>query len=264
MLECVVNVSEGRRPDVIAALARAAGRDVLDVHSDPFHHRSVFTLVGTDAVRHLSALAVETLDLAEHSGVHPRLGVVDVVPFVPLAGSTMADARRARDQFCEWAATELGVPCFRYGPERSLPDIRRRAWTDLAPDVGPDRPHPTAGAMCVGVRSFLVAYNVWLTEPDPILAKRIAALVRGPHLRALGLVVGDAVQVSMNLIAPDRLGPAQAYDLVARHGAIDRAELVGLIPMAVLRAVPRHRWAELDLAEDRTIERRLARRGASG
>ena len=104
--------------------------------------------------------AVRRLDLRDHAGVHPRLGVVDVVPFVPLAGSALADAVTARDAFAAWVVAELGVPCFLYGPERTLPEIRRRAWVELAPDVGPDEAHPSGGAICVGARRPLVAYNV--------------------------------------------------------------------------------------------------------
>ena len=139
MLECVVNLSEGRRPDVIAALAAAAGADLLDVHSDRHHHRSVLTLVGRGARSAGSlALAVEALDLGGHDGAHPRIGVVDVVPFVPYGdGTTMADALAARDGFAAWAADELGVPCFLYGPERTLPEVRRHAFGALAPDHGP-------------------------------------------------------------------------------------------------------------------------------
>ena len=133
-------------------------------------------------------------------------------------------------------AATLGVPCFLYGEERSLPQVRKEAWRTLAPDTGPREPHPTAGAMCVGARPPLVAYNVWLVEPDLALARRIAAAVRGPHLRALGLAVGRRVQVSMNLIAPGVLGPAAAYDLVAAQAPVAGAELVGLVPQDVLLA----------------------------
>ena len=260
MIECVVNVSEGRRPEVLSALVAASGRDLLDVHSDPFHHRSVFTLVGVEAVRALSTAAVGRLDLGQHEGVHPRLGAVDVVPFVPLAGSTMAEALAERDRFAHWAAEALGVPSFLYGPERTLPEIRRRAWVDLPPDVGPDEPHPTAGAMCVGARPVLVAYNVYVRSVDLAGARHIASQIRGPYLRALGLQVGDRVQVSMNLIEPAIVGPAQAYDAVARHAAVEEAELVGLVTEAVLYAIPRRRWAELDLGPERTVEFRLASR----
>ena len=152
MLECVVNVSEGARPPLVAAIARAAGDDLLDVHADAHHNRSVLTVVGEDAPRAVARAAIERLDLRAHRGVHPRIGVVDVVPFVPLAGSTLADAVAARDRFLAWMATELGVPGFAYGPERSLPDVRRHAFAGLAPTAGPSRPHPTAGAVAVGAR----------------------------------------------------------------------------------------------------------------
>jgi glutamate formiminotransferase len=258
VLECVVNVSEGRREDRLGIIAAAAGVALLDVHRDSDHHRAVLTLVGTDAPRRVAAAAVAELDLRAHDGVHPRLGVVDVVPFVPLGAATMADAVNARDAFAAWAGDDLGVPCFLYGEERSLPHVRREAWSTLAPDTGPREPHPTAGAMCVGARPPLVAYNVWLVEPDLALARRIAAAIRGPHIRALGLAVGRRVQVSMNLIAPEVLGPAAAYDLVAAQAPAAGAELVGLVPQDVLVAIAPERWNELDLGPDRTIEARLA------
>lgn len=263
MLECVVNISEGRDHALIADIAATCGDDLLDVHSDPDHHRSVFTLVGEDPPRRLASRAVELLDLSHHDGVHPRLGVVDVVPFVPLAGATAADALAARDRFATWAAETLGVPCFLYGPERTLPDVRRHAFRDGAPDTGPATPHPTAGACAVGSRPVLVAYNLWLAEPDIETARRVARDLRGPEVRALGLAVGSQVQVSMNLVAPDVVGPADVYDKVAAEVPVARAELVGLIPSAVLERIPSERWEQLDIDDDRTIEARLARR-ASG
>jgi glutamate formiminotransferase/glutamate formiminotransferase/formiminotetrahydrofolate cyclodeaminase len=263
VLECVVNVSEGRDGAVLAALRDAAGDSLLDVHTDPHHHRSVLTLLGEDAARSVAAVAVERIDLRTHSGVHPRLGAVDVVPFVALEGSTVVDAVRARDDFAAWFARTHEVPCFAYGPERTLPEVRRRAFHGLDPSVGPAAPHPTAGATAVGARPVLVAFNLWL-DGDLPTARAIAAAVRGPAIRALGLPVGDRVQVSMNLIAPDEVGPARAYDLVAgaaseRGARVDGAELVGLLPASVLARIPASRWAELDLDEDRTIEARLAR-----
>ncbi len=262
MLECVVNVSEGRDDEVLQRLAAAAGPDLLDLHRDPDHHRSVLTLVGVDAPRRVASEAVDGIDLHGHTGVHPRLGAVDVVPFVPLAGSTMTDALAARDAFARWMGEDLGVPVFLYGPERSLPDVRRRAFRDLAPDVGPPTPHPTAGACCAGAREVLVAYNVWLTGTSLAEAREVAAAIRQPALRALGLEVGASVQVSMNLVAPARLGPAEAYDLVAAalagpDASIERAELVGLVPAAVVEAVDPARWDELDLAPERSIEARV-------
>ena len=264
MLECVVNVSEGRDPAAIAEIAAAAGPDLLDVHTDPDHNRTVLTLVGEEAPRRVATEALSRLDLSRHSGAHPRVGVVDVVPFVPLANSTMRDARRARDAFATWLAGEHGVPVFLYGDERSLPEVRRGAFRTLTPDVGPSTPHPTGGAACVGCRGVLVAYNVWLGDASIEEARRIATAIRRREVRALGLLVGDHVQVSMNLLDPDVLGPAAAHDLVAEHvrapAFIERAELVGLVPAEVVDAIDPGRWAALDLSADQTIEARLARR----
>ena len=260
MLECVVNISEGRDGEVIAAVAAAAGSDLLDVHTDPHHHRSVLTLLGEEAPRAVARAAVDLIDLRSHQGVHPRIGAVDVVPFVPLDGSTFEDALAARDRFCGWAAAELALPCFSYGPDRTLPEIRRRAFVDLLPTTGPARPHPTAGAAAVGARPLLVAYNVWLTEPDLARARAVAAEIRSPQVRTLGLAVGDRVQVSMNLVDPLAVGPAAATDAVAALASVAGCELVGLVPEAVLRAVPSGRWSELDLAVDRTIEARRQQR----
>lgn len=260
MLECVVNISEGRNAGFLSSCRAVLGEDLLDVHSDPDHHRSVFTLAGEEAARVLASEVVTALDLASHEGVHPRIGTVDVVPFVPLHGSTMDDALAARGRFARWIADELGVPCFLYGPERTLPDVRRRAWRDLSPDIGPGTPHPRAGAVCVGARPPLVAYNVWLADSTPETARQLAATVRGPHVRALGLQVGSECQVSMNLVSPDEVGPAAVFDAVAAHARVARAELVGLIPASALASVARSRWEELDLAVERTIEWRWANR----
>ena len=176
----------------------------------------------------------------------------------------IAPSLAARDAFARWAGAELGLPCFLYGPERSLPEVRREAWTTLAPDRGPAAPHPTAGAAAVGARPALVAYNLWLAEADVAAARRVAAQIRGPHVRALGLAVGDCVQVSCNLIAPWQIGPGAAFDAVARRAGVARAELVGLVPLGVLEAEPRHRWPELDLNSSRTIEARLEQAGLDG
>ena len=264
MLECVVNISEGRDPARVERIGAAAGADLLDVHTDPHHHRSVLTLIGEEAPRAVAVAAVAEIDLRTHAGVHPRLGVVDVVPFVALTGSTAADALAARDRFARWFAQAHGVPCFLYGPERTLPEVRRRAFADLHPDIGPAVPHPTAGATAVGQRGILVAYNVWVEATDLASVRALAASVRGPAVRALGLRVGDRYQVSMNLIDPQVVGPAHAFDAVVGaaasvgpHLAVTGAELVGLVPDVVLHAVPRARWESLDLSPDRTIEARL-------
>ena len=156
------------------------------------------------------------------------------------------------------------LPCFLYGPERSLPTVRREAWRSLRPDAGPAAPHPTAGAAAVGARPILVAYNLWLAEPDLERARLIGRAMRGPHVRVLALRVGDAVQVSCNLIDPWTFGPEAAFDAVASRAGVARAELVGLAPAAVLAGVPPHRWKELDLDPSSTIEARLEQAGLDG
>ena len=251
MLECVVNVSEGRRASVLDALAAAAGSDLLDLHADPFHHRSVLTLVGDEAPRRVAAAAVRLVDLRRHSGAHPRLGAVDVVPFVG------DDAVGARDAFIGWAISSLHLPALPYGPGGpSLPEVRRSARARLGRAV-----HPTAGAVAVGARDVLVAYNLVLADADLALARRVAGAVRGPVVRALGLAVGSEVQVSLNLVDPATVGPADAWDAVSALTTVARAELVGLVPRSVLDAVPEDRWERLDLSPDRTIEARLTRSG---
>jgi glutamate formiminotransferase len=254
VLECVINVSEGHDDPRLWAIVAAGGDTVLDVHRDEHHNRAVLTLAGEGveaAAREVARAAVALLDLATHDGVHPRIGVIDVVPFVPLEGSTMNDAVRARDEFAAWAERELDLPCYVYGPERSLPEIRRGVR---------DRVHPTAGACAVGAREVLVAYNLWLASDDVSMAIAIAKAVRSPSVRSIGLRVGEAVQVSCNLIAPAVFGPAEIYELVASRSDVMRAELVGLLPRDVLSAIPRDEWEALDLSEDRTIEARLEAR----
>jgi glutamate formiminotransferase / 5-formyltetrahydrofolate cyclo-ligase len=291
LAECVVNISEGRDQATIDAVGQAGGPAVLDVHSDPEHHRSVVTLGGPleaveDAARRVVASAVAHIDLRDHVGIHPRLGAADVVPFVPLPSldSSLDGSARwtderwspvvgARDRFAHWAGTELEVPCFLYGPERSLPDIRRTAFHPLKPDTGPPEPHPTAGSMAVGARAVLIAYNIWIAAPagegpdgGPAralsVARSLAADLRTPSLRSLGLPVDGGAQVSCNLTEPATTSVAAVYDAVADGAesmgcSVLRAELVGLMPAAALEQIPRRRWPELDLDADRTIEGRL-------
>lgn len=270
LLECVVNLSEGCDLAALAALSAAAGRCLLDRHSDCAHHRSVFTLAGGEsavlnAVRELVRVAVKLLDLRGHIGAHPRFGVVDVVPWVALEGWPLKDAQgpgaeralKARDAFALWAARDLGLPAFLYGPGRSLPEVRREAWRTVLPDFGPREPHPTAGSVAVGARGLMVAYNLWLEEPDLAKARAVAAALRSAEVRALAFALGERVQVSCNLVQPLVVGPAQVWDAVASIAPVATAELVGLVPHAVLAATPRWRWEELDLAVERTIEERL-------
>ena len=276
--ECVINISEGRDLAVVAAVAKAAGTTLADVHTDADHHRSVLTLVGTlseveEAARAVATAATERIDLTAHEGVHPRLGAVDVVPFVPLADpggptTTWEEATAARDAFAAWAGAALALPCFLYGPERTLPEVRRRAFRDLAPDAGPPAPHPSAGAAAVGVRGVLIAWNVWLAADraaspggaDVVaVARDIAAGLRSPILRTLGLAVEGGAQVSCNVIDPSAVDLADVYDAVAAGAAAAgcravRGELVGLAPRSALDAVPEERWEQLGLSERTTIE----------
>lgn len=279
LLECVVNVSEGRDEAVLGHIAAAAGPALLDRHCDPDHNRTVFTLAGpvdlmAEASRALAGATLSLLDLRRHAGAHPRLGVLDVVPFVPyepgqsgLEDLTVAVAQR--DGFARWLGREMGVPSFLYGPlsggrTRSLPDIRRLAFGSgpdgLRPDSGPAQADPRLGATAVGARPVLVAYNVWVSSVE--VAQMVAPLVRGLEVRALGLAVGARAQVSCNLIEPGRYGPARLYDAVAalvgeRGGKVEGGELVGLIPEAVLATVPVGRRVELGLSEEATVESRL-------
>lgn len=277
-LTCVANLSEGRDAAALARIVAAAGDTLLDLHSDTDHHRSVATLlVETDTLHRVLATAVEMLSLVGHVGVHPRVGVLDVLPFVPLQpGATLAELAGAdldaaiatRDATGAWLAEEFAVPCFAYGPavhgaERTLPDIRRHAFTDLVPDWGPAAPHPRAGAVCLGARRVLVAYNVVLDTADIAFGRSLATALRGPELRTLAFPLATGVQISANLVAPWRVGPADFYDAVAVRAAaqgarIVSAELVGLLPAAVLTAIAPERWDQLDLSPERTVEARLA------
>lgn len=260
MLECVINISEGGNPSQLNELSAELGPDLLDLHSDADHNRSVFTLAGEDPARVLTASAAAMFDIREHHGVHPRVGIIDVVPFVALEPSSFAEAIAARNRFAEFASSELGIPCFLYGPERTLPFIRKHAFVDLLPDFGPSEPHPRSGAICVGARPILIAYNVWLKDQTVETAQHIAKTIRTNERRTLGLQVGAHAQVSMNLIDHEVTGPAEAYDAVAALAPVDHAELVGLVPARALARIPRERWSELDLGGEKTIEWRLAER----
>lgn len=303
-LECVVNVSEGRDDRVVDRLAAACGHVLLDVHSDPDHDRSVLTLAGDDelvesSVRMLAAAVVSAVDFSTYAGQHPAFGVLDVVPFVPLvrvpsdsrvpaggeaAAHPAAPARlatvprldralAARDRFARWAGSELGIPCYLYGPlppggHRTLPQLRRNAGEDLEPDTGPARPQPRTGSCAVGARHFLVAYNVWLAGADVDVARSVASAIRGPAVRAIGLDLAGRAQVSCNLVDPLTIGPAEVFDEIAARvelagAGVDHCELVGLVPASVLAGTPEHRWTELDLHPETTIEARMEDLGLS-
>jgi glutamate formiminotransferase len=283
VLECVPNVSEGRDRAVIDDLARSCGPSLLDVHADADHHRSVFTLAGPGAadaaaaVRTLARAVVERLDLRTHEGVHPRVGVFDVVPFVAL-DEPAASAVDAARSFGRWIASELGVPVFLYGEAdvdgRTLPDVRRDAFSQRAPDFGPPAPDPRTGATAVGARPPLVAVNCRLDRDDVALARSIAHEVRArdgglPGVRALGFRLGSVgvAQVSMNVTDLDATGVEPACTAVRRAAeaagaTVVAVELVGLVPVAEYE-----RWSEgfrawTGLTADVTIGARLAAAGS--
>jgi len=272
LFECVLNLSEGQRLALLDELSEAAGPSLRDRHADAEHNRSVFTLINEpDVLFHdvhaLVTLAMHLLDLESHAGVHPRFGVVDVVPFVALDPSRSDEARALRDETATWIATTFTVPVFLYGPledgtARTLPEIRRGAFRTLVPDMGPEEPNILLGATAVGTRGVLVAWNICLRDVTLAEAKAIAIEVRGPGVRSLAFEVGDIVQVSCNLIDPFNIGPSVVYDDVKRRlqrGVIERCELVGLVPEAVVRAQDPARWEQLGLSLEATIEARLAR-----
>lgn len=281
MLACVVNMSEGRRGHVLDALAAACGPALLDLHVDPDHHRSVFTLAAADAggteaaVRRLATVAAEDLSLDGHDGVHPRLGAIDVVPFVALAPTPPDIAVAAARAFARWLGATLHVPAFLYGaadPEgRTLPEVRRDAFTQRAPDAGPREPHPRLGATAVGARPPLVALNVELDRDDLALAQLVARAVRErdgglPGVRALGLRLESRghAQVSLNLVDLDATGlepaaTAVRHQLEAAGARVGRVELVGLLPAAALAACSAKFLEWSGLSADQTIEARAAR-----
>jgi glutamate formiminotransferase len=279
MLECVANISEGRQREVMDALAGACGASLLDLHDDLDHHRSVFTLAGPGprdaetAVSALAAMAAERLDLSVHDGVHPRLGVIDVVPFVAL-DEDHDIATNASLAFAEWIASELAVPVFLYDDadplRRSLPELRRLAFRGRNPDLGPAAPHPRLGATAVGARPPLIAVNCWLDTNDVLVARELARGVREVDgglagVRALGLLLEseDVAQVSMNLIDLPVTGLEDACTTVRRSADkegfdVTKVEVVGLIPAAELARCSDEfkEWAEL--TSDLTVEGRLS------
>jgi glutamate formiminotransferase len=270
LIECVPNVSEGCRLDVVARMAESitstSGVRLLNHSSEAAHNRSVFTFVGDpsgvrQAVLTLFERAVADIDLRGHQGVHPRLGAVDVVPFVPLAGATMADCVAIARSTGSAIAATFGVPVYLYevasdNPARKrLEDIRRGAFEGLkdkmslpewTPDFGPAHPHPSVGATVVGARRILIAYNVNLASDRLDIAKAIARAIRQsngglPFLKAMGVRLdAGVVQVSMNLTNYEQTPMYVAFDAVrreaTRHGvAIRGSEVIGLIPQAALR-----------------------------
>jgi glutamate formiminotransferase len=285
-LESVPNVSEGRAPESIAAIRDAfarGGARVLDVHADPDHHRSVYTLVARDDEALVGALlagvaeARARIDLRTHDGVHPRVGAADVVPLVPLRAQDMPRAEGAARQLARRIG-DVGLPVFLYGTvgEGRRPAFFRRGGPvelqrrvdagELEPAAGPRRLDPAAGAVLVGARAPLVAFNVDLRTEDVDVARAVAAAVREsggglPGVQALGLELPGSrrVQVSMNLLDTER---TRLHDVVARVVAeaaargveTEGAELVGLLPAAVVASAAADRLLLPQLDASRVLE----------
>ncbi|HUR00494.1 MAG TPA: glutamate formimidoyltransferase [Gemmatimonadaceae bacterium] len=270
LVECVPNFSEGRRPEVVAAIrdaiAAVEGANVLDVSSDASHNRSVITFVATveSAVEAAFAgmkAASARIDLCSHTGEHPRIGATDVVPFIPLEGSTMEDCVSLARALGERVGKELQIPVYLYEraattPAReNLADVRRGEFEGLRdelgknparnPDFGPAKIHPTCGAVAIGARPFLVAYNIYLGPASNLpIAKNIAKAVRGSsggfrYVKGLGLEVDGQAQVSMNLVDTEKTPLHHAFDFVkmraeAEGARVTWSEIVGLVPERVL------------------------------
>lgn len=293
LIECVPNFSDGRRPEVVdairAAIAEVESVHVLDVSSDASHNRSVITFVvavehAVDAAFAGIAKARDLIDLTTHQGEHPRVGATDVVPFIPLEGATMEDCIPLARRLGERVGTELDIPVYLYeraatrADRENLADVRRGEFEGLRteigtnparnPDFGPNRIHPTAGAVVIGARPFLVAYNVYLGPASNLAAaKEVAKAVRGSsgglrYVKGLGLEVDGQAQVSMNLTDIEKTPLYRAYDMVkmeaAAHGiAPTWSEIVGLVPeRALFETAARHVQLR-DFSPDVVLERKV-------
>jgi glutamate formiminotransferase len=269
IIECVPNVSEGRRPDVVTALVdaiRHTGVRVLDHSSDASHNRSVLTLAGEApslkaGILALFAAAVDAIDLRKHQGEHPRIGAVDVIPFIPIEGVTMSDCVALAKDVGRAVAEQFAVPVFLYeeasdNPARkNLEDIRRGQFEGLAtkmmqsewaPDFGPAAPHPSAGAAVIGARMPLIAYNINLNTDRLEVAKKIAGAIRQSsgglrYVKAMGVKLDDRnlAQVSINLTNFEKTPIFRVFEMVRREAArygvsILESEIVGLVPAAAL------------------------------
>ncbi len=270
IIECIPNISEGQRPEVVRQIAdrlrQVGGVRVLDVQSDATHHRSVLTLAGdrpslVEAMLRLYEDALAAIDLRRHKGEHPRLGAVDVCPFVPIEGVSMADCVALARDVGAAVADRFALPVYLYEEaasspmRRNLEDIRRGEFEGLAaklrqpdwqPDFGPAQPHPSGGATVIGARMPLIAYNINLATDRLDVAKRIASAIRMSSggfrfVKAMGLSLSDrgVVQVSMNLTNYEKTPIFRVFDLVKREAArygvnVLESEIVGLVPAAAL------------------------------
>lgn len=292
LLECIPNISEGRDQDKITSIAEEVkkhkGVKLLDYSSDKDHHRSVFTFIGEpeaikDAAFSLTMKAIDLIDMKEHKGGHPRLGAVDVIPFVPIQGVKMEEAVQIAHEFGKGLG-KRGIPIFFYeeaasSPERKdLPSIRKGEYEGLVeklkdpkwkPDEGPDHFNPKSGATIVGARFPLVAYNVNLKTKDFTIAKEIAKKVRFkdggfPYVRAMGVDLKGKglVQVSMNLTNYRVTNIPKVYEFIKEEALkkgieIEGSEIVGLIPIGVLEGVVQNYLECPQFSVRQVIEQRI-------
>ena len=293
IIECIPNVSEGRRAEVVAAIAAAirgvSGVRLLDYSSDPAHNRSVFTFAGDAdgvkaAVLALYERALPAIDLRTHRGEHPRLGAVDVVPFVPIDGVSMADCAALAKEVAQEVTTRFGVPTYLYeeaslNPARkNLEDIRRGEYEGLAakmrapewaPDFGAPTPHPTAGASVIGARMPLIAYNINLDTNRLDVARKIAAGIRHSSggfrfVKAAGFELKERgiVQVSMNLTNYEKTPIFRVFETVKREAerygvSILESEIVGLVPAAALHATAEYYLQIAGFNANQVLENKL-------
>jgi glutamate formiminotransferase len=293
VIECVPNVSEGRNSEVLSEIASAVRSApsvrLLDVSSDPSHNRSVLTLVGDaegvrQGVRALFGAAVPRIDLTRHRGEHPRMGAVDVVPIIPIRGATVEQCVALSREIGAEIAEQHGIPVFLYEDSassdrrRNLAEIRRGEFEGLAekmkaaewkPDFGPEAPHPTAGAVAVGARAPLIAYNINLGTRDLAIADRIAKAIRHlgggfRYVKALPVDLADRgqVQVSINMTNFKKSPLHRVFECVKseaeRHGvAIVGSEIVGLTPAEALFMAAEHYLRLEKFSVDQVLEMRL-------
>ncbi|MDR2861482.1 MAG: glutamate formimidoyltransferase [Syntrophobacterales bacterium] len=295
IIECVPNISEGRNAEIITVLAEVIrntdGVKLLHVNADADHNRSVLTFIGTpetiiDGVLRLCQEALARIDMRFHEGIHPRMGAVDVVPFVPLGDAVLADAVSAAHRFGHLAADKMDVPVYFYGEaalkeeRRHLAHVRRGGYEALPakmqraaerPDRGEPVFHPRRGAMAVGARKPLIAFNVNLDTTDLELAKKIASSVRASSggfaaVMAIGLFLETkgCVQVSMNLTDYEKTSIKTVYDYIAERAAqngvaVLHSELIGLTPCDAMKNARPDYLKLIDFNEERLIEFHLGR-----
>jgi glutamate formiminotransferase len=294
IVECVPNFSEGRDAEkvrrIVSTIASVPGVVVLDHGMDADHHRSVVTYAGEpsaviEAARRAAEVAVSTIDLTRHQGAHPRIGALDVLPFIPLRGVTMAECVALAKQAGELIARQLNVPVYLYEEAATRPDradlanVRRGEFEGLRtaiesdptrqPDFGPPRLHPTAGAVAVGARSLLIAYNINLATDDLLVAKKIARAIRGRdgglrYVKALGLPLEKRrqVQVSINLVRYQATPLHRVFEMVRREAerygvAIAGSEIIGLLPRAALEASAEYYLQIENFSSESILEERL-------